>query len=198
MNQMRYISTRGGGPSLSASQAILQGLAVDGGLLVPEVFPAYFPADLGEIPYQQLAQEIFSLYLTDFTSREIEQVVNSAYQLVHFPDGPAPCAFLEDDLTILELWHGPTSAFKDIALQALPRLMSVAKEKAGLEREIVILVATSGDTGKAALEGFKDVEGVRILVFYPAGGVSHIQELQMITTGGKNTAVVGVDGNFDD
>src|SRR5699024_4076491 len=104
----------------------------------------------------------------------------------------------ENGPTILELWHGPTSAFKDMALQVLPRLMSVARKKAGIQQEIVILVATSGDTGKAALEGFKDVDGIRIIVFYPAGGVSSIQELQMVTTGGKNTAVVGVDGNFDD
>ena len=195
---MFYTSTRGGGEPLSAAEAILQGLAVDGGLLVPETFPLYFPVDLAEKPYQQLAMEIFSLYLTDFTSREIEQVVNGAYQLIAFPDGPAPCSFLENGPTILELWHGPTSAFKDMALQVLPRLMSVARKKAGIQQEIVILVATSGDTGKAALEGFKDVDGIRIIVFYPAGGVSSIPELQMVTTGGKNTAVVGVDGNFDD
>ncbi len=194
---MRYFSTRGKAEPLRAAAAILQGLAPDGGLYVPESFPSFCPDDLAQLSYAELARKIFALYLDDFTAAEIDEVVDGAYAAASFPAGPAVCTPLSRS-EILELWHGPTSAFKDLALQALPRFMSVARRKEQREREIVILVATSGDTGKAALEGFKDVPGIRIIVFYPAGGVSRIQELQMVTTGGSNTHVIGVKGNFDD
>ncbi len=195
---MKYYSTRGGVEPLSSAEAILQGLAADGGLFVPESFPAFFPKDLVNLSYQDLARKVFSLYLTDFTPEQIDEVVDGAYSKTAFPDGPAPCTSVGDNMEVLELWHGPTSAFKDLALQALPRLMSVSRRITGMNGEIVILVATSGDTGKAALEGFKDVDGIKIIVFYPYGGVSRIQELQMNTTTGNNTYVVGVNGNFDD
>lgn len=195
---MLYTSTRGN-ESVSAATAILQGIAPDGGLFVPREFPHFFPAGLADYDYQRLAREIFSLYLDDYSAAEIEAIVAGAYGPASFPVGPAPVRSLGDGRTeVLELWHGPTAAFKDLALQALPRLLSAALTKTEDQREVVILVATSGDTGKAALEGFKDVAGVKIIVFYPRGGVSRIQELQMVTTGGSNTYVVGVDGNFDD
>lgn len=194
---MRYFSTRGG-ESVAGAEAILKGIAADGGLFVPEAFPHYLPDGLAGYAYRRLARDIFTLYLDDYTAEEIETVVAGAYRADNFPDGEAPCVTLPNGVEVLELTHGPTSAFKDMALQALPWLMSAARRKQRQERDIVILVATSGDTGKAALEGFKDVPGIKIVVFYPAGGVSRIQELQMVTTGGGNTYVLGLKGNFDD
>ena len=194
---MEYISTRGKAAAVSAAEAIVQGIADDGGLFVPASIPAYFPADLAKLDYRSLAKAIFALYLTDFTAEEIAQIVDEAYSAASFPNGTVGTVSL-DNTEILELWHGPTSAFKDMALQVLPRLLVKSLAKTGGNKEIIILVATSGDTGTAALEGFRDVPHTQITVFYPKEGVSAIQELQMNTTAGNNTCVIGVKGNFDD
>jgi threonine synthase len=193
---MRYISTRGKAPAVEAADAIIQGLAADGGLYVPESLPAYFPDNLAKLDYAGLAKQIFSLFLGGFGSREIGNLVKQSYNSANFPEGEVGLVSL-GDTEVLELWHGPTAAFKDMALQALPHLLLKSLTKSGGEKEIVILVATSGDTGKAALEGFRDVPHTKIIVFYPKDGVSQIQELQMNTTGGANTRVIGVNGNFD-
>ncbi len=195
-----YISTRGGVEPVSASKAIYSGLAPDGGLFVPEAVPAARPeflAALGELSYQDMAREIFGYYLDDFSKEEIDDIVQAAYGDNFDVPEIAPLHKLNDDTYILELWHGPTAAFKDMALQALPHLLTAARAKQEPDKEVVILVATSGDTGKAALEGFADVDKTRIIVFYPNGGVSEVQRLQMVTTTGKNTSVVALDGNFD-
>ncbi|MEG1996884.1 MAG: threonine synthase, partial [Clostridiales bacterium] len=192
---MEYLSTRGGS-KVSAATAIEEGLAPDGGLYVPERFPVYPIAGIANKSYVEIAAGIFALFLQDFSPEHMAQLAVDAY-LSAFPKEVAPCVMVGDK-TILELWHGPTSAFKDMALQVLPRFMTMINDNENNEKELVILVATSGDTGKAALEGFKDVPGTKIIVFYPKGGVSAIQELQMRTTDGNNTYVVGVDGNFDD
>ncbi len=196
-----YISTRGGVSPVTASKAIYQGLAPDGGLFVPQTVPSVsqdFIAKLSEMTYRQLAKEIFSLYLDDFSEEEIDRVVTAAYG-DNFDDVEiAPLHSLDEKSHILELWHGPTAAFKDMALQALPHLLTTSMEKQEPDKEVVILVATSGDTGKAALEGFSDVAKTKIIVFYPNGGVSEVQRLQMVTTTGKNTSVIAVEGNFDD
>lgn len=194
---MEYISTRGKAAAVSAAEAIVQGIADDGGLFVPASIPAYFPADLAKLDYRSLAKAVFALYLTDFTAEEIAQIVDEAYSAASFPNGAVGTVSL-DNTEILELWHGPTSAFKDMALQVLPRLLVKSLAKTGGNKEIIILVATSGDTGTAALEGFRDVPHTQITVFYPKEGVSAIQELQMNTTAGNNTCVIGVKGNFDD
>lgn len=198
---MLYHSTRGISMPVSAAQAIAEGMAPDGGLYVPErlvpVEGREFTA-MVEMPYQQRAAALLALYLTDFTLQEIVECVAGAYGEGRF-DHPAvaPVKKLAPGLYVLELWHGPTCAFKDVALQLLPRLLPRALAKTGEDKEVVILVATSGDTGKAALEGFRDVEGTRIIVFYPARGVSEMQRLQMVTQEGKNVHVVAVEGNFD-
>lgn len=196
-----YISTRGGVAPVTASKAIYQGLAPDGGLFVPETVPSVskdFVAKLANLSYRDLAKEIFSLYLDDFTEEEIYKVVTSAYG-DNFDDREiAPLHGLDCSRYVLELWHGPTAAFKDMALQALPYLLTTSMAKQEPDKEVVILVATSGDTGKAALEGFSDVDKTRIIVFYPNGGVSEVQRLQMVTTTGNNTSVIAVEGNFDD
>lgn len=196
-----YISTRGGGAPVSASAAIYKGLAEDGGLFVPEqimAFPQELWKELPQMPYRELARAIFRLYLDDFTEEEIDRVVTNAYG-DNFDDADiAPIHSVSGNRHILELWHGPTAAFKDMALQALPHLLTVAMEKQADGKEVVILVATSGDTGKAALEGFADVPKTKIIVFYPNGGVSEIQRLQMATQTGDNTYVVALNGNFDD
>lgn len=199
---MKYESTRGGTTPVSSAEAIKMGIAPDGGLFVPveEVKLAQGQlADMREMSYQERAQSILSLFLTDFSAAEIVSCVGGAYTRDKF-DNPriAPLVKLRDKLHILELWHGPTGAFKDMALQILPHLLTTSVRKTGEEAEIVILVATSGDTGKAALEGFRDVPGTRIIVFYPDEGVSQIQERQMITQEGANVQVVAVKGNFDD
>lgn len=198
---MSFYSTRGGA-CVTASQAILWGLAHDGGLYVPSMFPQ-IPldriAEFGSSSYQHRAVRILHAFLEDYSIGEIEEAVNLAYASPAFDD-PAitPVKYLDRQTYVLELFHGPTLAFKDIALKLLPHLIALAAEKNDEKREISILVATSGDTGKAALEGFKDVPGTSCTVFYPYGGVSSIQELQMTTTGGSNTHVLGVRGNFDD
>lgn len=193
---IKYISTRDNYPPVEASQAICLGMVPGGGLFVPERFPRYYPEGLEGLSYQELAQDIFTLYLGDYSSAEIAHMAEKAYGSGHFPPSVAPLV-QAGDWHILELWHGPTAAFKDMALQILPYELALAVEKSGAQKETVILVATSGDTGKAALEGFKDVPGMRIIVFYPAWGVSAVQERQMLITEGDNTHVVAVEGNFD-
>ncbi len=187
---------------MTASQAILRGLAPDGGLYVPAMFPAISEQKLGELcemTYTQRACEILKHYLEDFSLQEIQNAVEAAYSLERFDDPAiAPVVQLDDRTAVLELFHGPTLAFKDMALQLLPHLTKLSAVKNGEEREVSILVATSGDTGKAALEGFRDVPGTSCTVFYPMDGVSPVQKLQMVTTGGDNTHVIAVQGNFDD
>lgn len=193
---MQYISTRDvNSKPVSAAYAIRRGLAPDGGLYVPESFPAYRPEGWRSKDYRDLARDIFSLYLTDFTMEEIKECAELAYGRA-FPPETAPCVTV-GGVEVLELFHGPTAAFKDIALQALPHLLTRSMKKCGDGMEAVILVATSGDTGKAALEGFKDVPGIKIMVFYPRDGVSEVQKRQMVSTTGSNVSVVSVDGNFD-
>lgn len=197
-----YISTRGGEEQLTAAQAILKGIAGNGGLYVPEDIPAIdsaWIANLQAMDYCQRAQAVLSLFLTDYSADELVACIQAAYGADKFDTSDvAPVVKLAEDSSILELWHGPTSAFKDMALQLLPHLLSLSLKKSGEKAEVVILVATSGDTGKAALEGFKDVNQIRIIVFYPQDGVSEIQRLQMVTQEGGNVSVVAVTGNFDD
>lgn len=198
---MEYLSTRGGVPGVSAASAIVQGLAPDRGLFTPESIPVLSAQDfafLRDCNYLDAAKLIFELYLDDFSLEEIDRCVNGAYLHAFDSAEIAPLAPLDGDTDVLELWHGPTSAFKDMALQALPRLMTVSAALAGEKKEIVILVATSGDTGKAALEGFKDVPGTSIAVLYPSEGVSAVQRQQMVTQEGGNVHVLAIEGNFDD
>lgn len=200
-DSMSLFSTRGGA-CVTASQSILWGLAKDGGLYVPSMFPQLSPERLAALcgtSYQNQAARILRDFLEDYSIAEIEDAVNAAYNEDSF-DNPeiAPVRHLSDNTYIMELFHGPTLAFKDVALKLLPHLIRLAAEKNEEKRNISIVVATSGDTGKAALEGFKDVPGTSCSVFYPADGVSQVQKLQMTTTGGDNTHVIGVKGNFDD
>ena len=198
---MSFFSTRGGS-YVTASQAILRGLAEDGGLYVPAMFPQMPREILHEFPgmsYAQRASQVLRTYLEDFTVEEIDRAIAKAYAPEKFDDAAiAPLKRLNDNTWVLELFHGPTLAFKDMALQLLPHLTTLSARKNGEEREVSILVATSGDTGKAALEGFRDVPGTSCTVYYPDGGVSDVQRLQMVTTGGSNTHVIAVKGNFDD
>jgi len=199
---MLYESTRGQSGRVSSAEAIKLGLAPDGGLFVPcrnVIFTEEQLINMAGLNYQDRATLLLKEYLSDYTREEIEACVKLAYNAERF-DSPetAPVRRLNDALFVLELWHGPTCAFKDMALQILPHLLTRAAVKTGEKSTIVILVATSGDTGKAALEGFKDVPGARIIVFYPEQGVSEVQKLQMITQEGNNVAVVAVRGNFDD
>ncbi len=199
---MDYMSTRGSGAPVSAARAIIKGLAEDGGLFVPTEIPQIdedFIASLLPLSYQERAKKVISLYLTDFSDEEISRCVENAYSSGKFDtDAIVPTVAVENNNYLLELWHGPTSAFKDMALQLLPQFISTSLKKLGDKNELVILVATSGDTGKAALDGFKDVDQTKIIVFYPQEGVSKIQRLQMLTQEGNNVAVVSVKGNFDD
>ena len=199
---MRYISTRNVKVGLTPAQAIAQGLSRDGGLLTPAFLPKlskYALPKLCEMSYQQRAVYVMSLFLDGFSSVELAKFAERAYGPDKF-DTPqvAPVHMLEDGLHCLELWHGPTCAFKDMALQMLPHLLTASLTKTEEDKTVCILVATSGDTGKGALEGFKDVERTRILVFYPKDGVSAIQQLQMSTQEGENVGVCSVVGNFDD
>ena len=185
----------------TASQAIYQGLSTEGGLFVPAQIPKIAIDEIAKMSsavYPQLAVAILSKYLDDFTAEEIEKCVKKAYGKNFDRSEIAPLRRVNDDFFSLELWHGPTCAFKDMALQLLPHLLVKSKEKSGDDKTVVILVATSGDTGKAALEGFCDVAGTRIMVFYPENGVSPIQKLQMQTQPGENVMVCAVEGNFDD
>lgn len=198
---MKYSSTRGNGVLFGSAEAIIQGLAADGGLFVPDEIPQIdesFLADLQPLTYEERAGKILGLFLTDYTTEEIQSCVEKAYGQGKFDAAMRAPVTIFDDVSVLELWHGPTSAFKDMALQLLPQLMSTALKKTGEKDEVLILVATSGDTGKAALEGFRDVPQIRIMVFYPEGGVSRIQRLQMLTQEGGNVNVTAVHGNFDD
>ena len=201
---MDYISTRGYEGRLSGAQAICMGQAPDGGLLVPVEIPRLSEDEirrLGGLSYSGRVAYILGKFLSDFSEDELLDASRAAYDEGRFDGEPAPLVRINPYGArefILELWHGPTAAFKDMALQLLPHLLTRAATKIGLEREICILTATSGDTGKAALEGFRDVPGTRCVVFYPEDGVSEAQALQMLTTEGDNVAVVAIDGSFDD
>ena len=199
MMEVFYNSTRSKGTAVKASEAILKGLTDDGGLFVPDHIPALDKSlrELSQMNYRQVAYEVMKLYFTDFTESELKTCIDRAYDSKFDTEVIAPLAEAENAY-YLELFHGPTIAFKDMALSILPHLMITSARKNAIKNEIVILTATSGDTGKAALAGFADVEGTRIVVFYPKNGVSPIQEKQMVTQKGKNTFVVGIHGNFDD
>lgn len=202
---MDYISTRGygvkKGEPTTAAGAIKQGLAPDGGLYMPREIPSLSDGELlklSEMSYPERAATVLSKFLTDYTYEELLEDCSNAYSEERFPGGAAPVSVLGSKKRVLELWHGPTAAFKDMALQIMPRLFVRALKKTGEKRTALILVATSGDTGKAALEGYKDVDGVKIAVFYPVDGVSRVQKLQMATQEGENVDVFAVKGNFDD
>lgn len=199
---MYYKSTRDSNVNVTSAQAIAQGISKDGGLFVPSEIPSITFEDIktmGDMSYPDRAAFVFSKYLTDFSDAEIRYCVDNAYTDKNF-DTKNICelARLFDGTYMLELWHGPTCAFKDMALQILPYLITTSAKKLNLDKKVVILVATSGDTGKAALEGFKDVEGTQIMVFYPVDGVSKMQKKQMTTQEGENVAVCAIKGNFDD
>ncbi len=199
---MKYISTRGSeAEGVSSAYAIKTGLASDGGLFMPEEIPTIdldFIKELSALPYTERAAKVLSLFLTDYTYEELLEDAVGAYSAEKFIPAPAPVSSLGNNKYMLELWHGPTCAFKDMALQIMPRLFVRALKKCDENREALILVATSGDTGKAALEGYKDVKGTKIKVFYPTGGVSRVQKLQMQTQEGSNVSVSAIVGNFDD
>lgn len=199
---MQYISTRDKNVSVTSAEAIVTGLSHEGGLFLPEEIPFVNMetiVKMAGMTYRERAKTVLSLFLTDFTEEEINYCVENAYTAKNFEsDRIAPLKKLDDEKYLLELWHGPTCAFKDMALQILPYLLTTSMKKTGIDKEVVILVATSGDTGKAALEGFKDVPGTKIIVFYPVDGVSRIQKLQMSTQSGENVFVASVHGNFDD
>ena len=199
MKEILYKSTRSTEGTLKASEAILKGLADDGGLFVPLEIPALDVTveELSKMTYQQVAYEVMKLYFTDFTEEELKNCINNAYDSKFDTEEIAPLAEVEGTY-FLELFHGKTIAFKDMALSILPYLLKTAAKKNGVEEKIVILTATSGDTGKAALEGFADVEGTKIIVFYPEDGVSDVQKMQMVTQKGANTCVAAIKGNFDD
>ncbi|KYZ75096.1 threonine synthase [Anaerosporomusa subterranea] len=197
-----YHSTRGWSQETTAAQAIIAGIAPDGGLYVPAHMPKIdelFIQSLAKLDYPERAKAIMALFLPDFTELELDACVSNAYGAAKFSTTAiAPVKLIEEGPALLELWHGPTAAFKDMALQLLPQLLSVALAKTDHDDKIAILVATSGDTGKAALEGFRDVKRTEIIVFYPLDGVSQVQRLQMVTQEGENVSVVAVQGNFDD
>ena len=194
-----YQSTRDEKNRVTASQAILQGLATDGGLFTPITYPQVDLdfAKLKDASYQEVAKLVLSAFLDDFSEAELDHCINHAYDSKFDDAAIAPLVKLDGQYN-LELFHGATIAFKDMALSILPHLMTTAAKKHGLENKIVILTATSGDTGKAAMAGFADVPGTEIIIFYPKDGVSKVQELQMTTQTGANTHVVAIDGNFDD
>ena len=199
---MKYISTRGAeAQGVSSAYAIKTGLASDKGLFMPESIPALSINEIEElIPlgYHERAAKILAKYLTDFSYEELIEDTSLAYSSDKFGSEPAKLTTINPGGAMLELWHGPTSAFKDMALQIMPRLFVRSLKKCGEERTALILVATSGDTGKAALEGYKDVDGTKVKVFYPVSGVSKVQKLQMQTQRGGNLSVTGIVGNFDD
>lgn len=194
-----YKSTRSNAEPVTASQAILKGLADDGGLFVPESVPVLDKSlrELSKMTYQETAYEVMKLFFTDFTEAELKDCIKKAYDTKFDTEAIAPLV-TADGTYYLELFHGATIAFKDMALSILPHLLITSAKKNQVKNEIVILTATSGDTGKAALAGFADVKGTRIIIFYPKNGVSPIQEKQMVTQKGDNTFVVGITGNFDD
>lgn len=194
-----YRSTRDDNVKVTASQAILKGLAPDGGLFVPDSIPSLDKSleELSKMSYKEVAYEVMKLMLDDFTEEELKNCINKAYDSKFDTEEIAPLV-KADGAYYLELFHGATIAFKDMALSILPHLLITSAKKNNVKNEIVILTATSGDTGKAALAGFADVEGTKIIVFYPKNGVSPIQEKQMVTQKGANTYVIGIKGNFDD
>ncbi len=197
---MLYNSTRGKDGGYSAAYVIKTGLAADGGLFVPETLPLVDAEEIKSMAgmgYADIAAKILGVYLTDYTAEELKDAADTAYSEARFGECAAPVSAM-DGRYVMELWHGPTCAFKDMALQIMPRLLSKALDKCGEKRNAHILVATSGDTGKAALEGYADVPRVRIQVFYPSDGVSKMQKLQMATQKGANVDVCGILGNFDD
>ena len=199
---MKYYSTRDKAVRLESAEAVKMGLSRDGGLLTPETIPQMdeaFLTGLVHARYQERAAKVMGLYLTDYTYEELLTFAENAYGPEKFDtEAVAPVRKVDDTTHCLELWHGPTSAFKDMALQMLPQLLSAALRKTGEEKTACILVATSGDTGKAAMEGFADVPQTKIMVFYPKDGVSAVQEAQMVTQEGENVGVCAVVGNFDD
>ena len=187
--------------TMTAAQVIKQGLADDGGLFVPESIPTLTLQEITELckdSYPVRAAKILSKFLSDYTYEELLEDCTKVYAETSFVGGAAPLVNIHDNLESMELWHGPTAAFKDMALQIMPRLLSRALAKTGEKRTALILVATSGDTGKAALEGYKDVPQIEIMVFYPVDGVSPVQKLQMATQTGNNVSVYAIEGNFDD
>ena len=193
-----YKSTRNADKTVTASEAILKGLADDGGLFVPVAVPKLDVTmdELKSMSYQETAYEVMKKFLTDFTEEELKSCIDKAYDSKFDTEEIAPLVEA-DGAYYLELFHGATIAFKDMALSILPHLLTTAAKKNQVNNEIVILTATSGDTGKAALAGFADVPGTKIIVFYPKSGVSPIQEKQMVTQKGDNTYVVAIEGNFD-
>jgi len=199
---MFYESTRGGTKGITPAEAIKKGISADGGLFVPETEVSVSLQEISQMvsmTYQERAFLVLGKFLTDFKADELKDCIEGAYNFPKFDSKEiAPVKKCTDVVSVLELWHGPTSAFKDMALQILPRLLVKSVEKTGEQSEMVVLVATSGDTGKASLEGFKDVKGTRIIVFFPENGVSQIQKMQMVTQEGKNVSVYAIDGNFDD
>lgn len=199
---MYYKSTRDSSVNITSAEAIVKGISDDGGLFVPSEIPSISIDEiikLGDMSYSERAAYIFAKYLTDFTEAEIRYCTDNAYNDKKFAtDNISEISHLFDGTYILELWHGPTCAFKDMALQILPYLLTTSAKKINIDKKIVILVATSGDTGKAALEGFADVQGTQIMVFYPEDGVSPMQKRQMTTQSGENVAVCAIEGNFDD
>ena len=198
---MHYTATRNSKEKINSANAIAKGLSDDGGLYLPSFIPKLNNEDLESLKnadYIKRAEIVLSKYLTDFTQEELYACCNNAYNGTFNGGHPAPLKNLDETLNVLELWHGPTCAFKDLALQILPHLLTTSIKKIGSDKETVILVATSGDTGKAALEGFKDVDGTKIIVFYPSEGVSKMQKLQMDTQEGSNVMVCSIKGNFDD
>lgn len=199
---MKFYSTRDvDQKKFDSALVIKQGLADDGGLFIPESIPTLTESDIKELAkmsYPERAAKILSLYLTDYTYDELLLDCKEAYCEDSFPGGAAPLNKINDNIYSLELWHGPTAAFKDMALQIMPRLLSRALVKTGEDKTALILVATSGDTGKAALEGYKDIDRIKIMVFYPESGVSKVQKLQMATQTGNNVNVCAIKGNFDD
>ncbi|MEE1018898.1 MAG: threonine synthase, partial [Acutalibacteraceae bacterium] len=197
---MDFTSTRSK-QSITSAQAITKGLSSDGGLFVPGSFPKISDSEIDKLislDYKGRAVQVLKKYLTDFTDDEINYCVNGAYDNTFDDNIPAPLKEIAPGENILELWHGPTCAFKDMALQLLPYLLTTSAKKAAKGKTMVILVATSGDTGKAALDGFADVPDTKIIVFYPEDGVSPMQKLQMTTQSGNNVAVCAIKGNFDD
>lgn len=199
MNNILYKSTRGSAEKILASEAILKGISEDGGLYVPESIPTidFNIESLSKLSYKELAYLVMSKFFTDFTEEELKACINKAYDNKFSTDEITPVKKVGDRY-FLELYYGPTLAFKDVALSILPHLLKTSAKKQGIDKNILILTATSGDTGKAALEGFTNVENTNIIVFYPVEGVSTVQKLQMVTHAGNNTHVVAIKGNFDD
>jgi len=201
---MKYVSTRDTSSKkteYTSAEAIKLGLAFDGGLFVPESIPSITLEDIDSLkalPYTLRARKILSLFLTDYTEEELDECCTEAYSEESFKGGAAPIHKINNSMYSLELWHGPTCAFKDMALQIMPKLLSKALVKTDEKRKTLILVATSGDTGKAALEGYKNIDGINIMVFYPNNGVSTVQKIQMASQSGNNVNVCAIHGNFDD